>query len=245
MSTLDPWDLMELYARRGVADWKTADSRLRKRAGECLAATQIAAREEDAIDTIKTFYTGKNVNDLSFIPMPKPGKNPIERCFFLPIRERKPDGTETLALELLVLVARKDCLAFRFEPAHHATSRHGYGHLQMNRKMVKGSIPIVGIPSWLPDSYPAFPISTSDPLKTFLAMATAVHGYASGGLPDLIVDIFQKASRASDSAIYIAELRLFLAGTMRWRVEPGWEGLRTLINDLRQWVKRTIRRKRR
>jgi hypothetical protein len=105
MPTVDVWDLMELYARRGVADWKAADSRLRKRAGECLAATQIAARDEDAIDTINTVYTGTNEKDLSFIPMPKPGKNPIERCFFLPIREKKADGSETLVLELLVLVA--------------------------------------------------------------------------------------------------------------------------------------------
>jgi hypothetical protein len=245
MPTVDVWDLMELYARRGVADWKAADSRLRKRAGECLAATQIAARDEDAIDTINTVYTGTNEKDLSFIPMPKPGKNPIERCFFLPIREKKADGSETLVLELLVLVARKDCLAFRFEPAHHHTSRHGYGHLQMNQKMLKGTIPIVGIPPWLPASYPAFPISTSDPLKTFLAMATAVHGYASGGLPDLLADIFQKASRASDSAAYVAELRLFLAGTIRWRVEPGWNGLKALTIEFRHWANRTIRRKRR
>jgi hypothetical protein len=246
MSSLNLWDLMELYARRGVADWTRAPFGLQRRARECLMATQIATRDADALNTIRTIYDGTNSNALSFIPMPMPNpkKQPIERCFFLPIREKK-GGVETFALELLVLVKEKKCLAFRFEPADRPSSRHGYGHLQMNQKMLKKTIPVEGVPEWMPDKYPAFPMSTSDPLKMFLAMATAVHGYADRGFADLIVDIFQQSSRAADSTAYLAELRRFLAGTMGQGVEPGWKGLKTMLNAFGQWATQTIKRKRR
>lgn len=246
MPSVDIWDLMQLYARRGVADWTRAPFGLQKRARECLMATQIATRIDDAVNTIQTIYDGTNITALSFIPMPMPNpkKQPIERCFFLPVR-RKSAGRETLALELLVLVREKKCLAFRFEPAGRPSSRHGYGHLQMNQKMLEKKIKIEGVPEWMPDKYPAFPISTSDPLKMFLAMATAVHGYADRGFADLIVELFQQASRASDSAAYLSELKLFLAGTMRPRYETGWKGLKSLTIDFRHWANRTIRRKRR
>jgi hypothetical protein len=209
MPSLDLIDLMKLYARRGVEDWNTACGELRGRAAKCLG-TGIAEKYDQARVTIDTVYNALNANQLSFIPMPKLSKGKIDRCFFLPVREY--DGVqETVAFELFLLVARTDCLAFRFEPAHRLPStRHGYGHVQMSRTMLRKTIQVHGVPGWLPDSYPAFPLSTSDPLKMFLAMATAVHGYASGGLADLLTDIFQKAGRAVDSAGYLKELKEML-----------------------------------
>lgn len=244
MPSLDVWDLMELYARRGVDDWTKADATLRRRAGDCFLATQIATRHQEAIDTINAVFDGTNAHKLSFIPMPKPGKHPIERCFFLPVRENIA-GRERVSFELALLVSSRNCLAFRLEPADRPTWRHGYGHLQMNQKMLKKMINLVGVPPWIPDSYPAFPISTSNPLRMFLAMGTAVHGYANRGFADLLVDIFQKAGRTSDSTAYLAELALFLGGTIRYRVDPGWKGLKILLTEFRQWGTRTINRKRR
>lgn len=253
MPSLDVWDLMELYARRGVDDWTRADANLRRRAGDCFLATQIATSHQEAIDTINAVFNGSiqrgdaaslsHARKLSFIPMPKPEKNPIDRCFFLPVRE-KIAGREKISFELALLVSDRNCLAFRIEQADRPTWRHGYGHLQMNQQMLKRMINLVGVPLWIPDRYPAFPISTSNPLRMFLAMGTAVHGYANRGFADLLVDIFQKAGRTPDSTAYLAELALFLSGTIRYRVDPGWRGFKILMSELRQWGSRTIKRKR-
>ncbi|HET7461453.1 MAG TPA: hypothetical protein VFJ82_09390 [Longimicrobium sp.] len=59
---------------------------------------------------------------------------------------------------------------------------------------------------WIPVKYPAYPLGTSEPLKMFLAMATAIHGY-SGGVLDVIRDIFTTAGRAGEVSTYIAELK--------------------------------------
>lgn len=259
MPSLDIWDLMKLYAQRGVDDWTKADTSLRRRAGDCFLATQIATSHQDAIDTIDAVFNGSlqhgdaaslsHARKLSFIPVPKPEKHPIERCFFLPVREIIA-GREKVSFDLALLVSGRNCLAFRFEPADRPTWRHGYGHIQMNQKMLKkmislGGTPGVGVPGWIPQSYPAFPLSTSNPLRMFLAMGTAIHGYANRGFADLIVDMFQKAGRTSDSTAYLAELALFLGGTIRYRVDPGWKGFKVLMSEFGQWGSRTIKRKRR
>jgi hypothetical protein len=259
MPALDLWDLVELYARRGVDDWSSADANVRRRAGDCFLATQIATKYQDVNDTINAVFNGAitagdaasiaHIKKLSFIPMPKPGKHPIERCFFLPIREII-NGKEKISFDLALLVTGRSCLAFRFEPADKPTWRHGYGHIQMNQTMLKktislGTAPGVGVPPWIPQSYPAFPVSTSDPLRMFFAMGTAIHGYANRGFADLLIDIFQKSGRTPVSTAYLAELRLFLGGTIRHRVDPGWKGFRVLMGEFRQWGTRTISKKRR
>lgn len=197
--SLDYVDLMKLYARRGTAEWTRAPWDLYTRAAKCLGS-RIAENYKQARVTIDTIYNSRNADQMRFIPMPKLSRGQIDRCFFRPIR--KYDGLEeTVAFELFLLVRRTDCLAFRFEPAHRRPStRHGYGHVQMSRKLL-GNIEVEGIPEWLPDSYPAFPISTSDPLRMFLAMATAVHGYADG-LEKLLEEMFQEAGRAIEIPIY-------------------------------------------
>jgi hypothetical protein len=208
MPSLDLIDLLGLYARRGIDDWNGAAHELRKRAQVCLG-TAIAENVTEAFVTIQTIYNEANANRLRFIPMPKHPKGGIERCFFLPVREIKAGGQEKVAFELFLLVARTDCLAFRFEPAHAFPSTHGYGHVQFSRKMLRRTIEVPNIPDWFPVSYPAFAISTSDPLRMFLSMATAVHGYSSG-LVSVLQDIFQTASRAADSAAYLNELKKML-----------------------------------
>src|SRR5689334_972888 len=127
MPSTDYVELMKLYARRGIADWKSAAPELRLRASKCLG-TAIAENETEASVTIQTFYDQNNASRLRFIPMPKHPKKGIDRCFFLPVREIQHGGTETVAFELFLLVARTDCLAFRFEPAHKGPTVHNYGH---------------------------------------------------------------------------------------------------------------------
>jgi hypothetical protein len=206
MPSLDVWYLLRLYARRGIAEWRSSRdvNGVRRRVQECLGIA-IAERDDD-LWTLSVNYNEANLDRMMFIPMPKPGRG-IERCFFLPIRS---GDEQPVAFELFLLVKERKCLAFRFEPAHHPSTRHGYGHVQMSRKMLKRTIEVQGIPEWLPDSYPAFPISTSNPLKMFLGMATAIHGYADGGLDYLLEDMLQKDNRANQIPMYRKELREML-----------------------------------
>ena len=197
---------MSLYARRGIADWKNAREELRQRARDCLGMA-IADNDSEAVITIHTIYNNENAARLRFIPMPKVPSGGIERCFFLPIRQIDGKGKDIAIFELFLLVARKDCLAFRFEPADAPPSTHGYGHVQMSRKVLRKSVEPTGIPAWLPDSYPAFPIATSDPLKMFLSMVTAIHGY-EGGMTRVLQEIFQ--NRPSFAALYRDELKKLL-----------------------------------
>ncbi len=207
MASLD--DLMRLYARRGVDDWKAAPQNLHSRALKCLGMAAIAQRYAEAEATINTVFDGQNAGRLKFIPMPQCNSAGIERCFFLPIREQRAGGHETIAFDLLLLVREEKCLAFRFEPADRQQSTHGYGHVQFNRKMLKRTIEVLGVPEWVPEKYPAFPISTSNPLRVFLCMATAVHGYR-GGLEKVLTEIFQRASRTPQLASYLKELKEML-----------------------------------
>jgi len=87
-----------------VDDWTKADANLRRRAGDCFLATQIATSHQEAIDTINAVFNRTNAHTLSFIPMPKPVKNPIERCFFLPVRENIGGG-QKVWFELALLVS--------------------------------------------------------------------------------------------------------------------------------------------
>jgi hypothetical protein len=60
----------------------------------------------------------------------------------------------------------------------------------MNQKMLRGDnrLTIDDLPTWVPTSYPAFPLRSSDPIEMFLSMTTSVHGYEGG-----IIEILQEA----------------------------------------------------
>jgi hypothetical protein len=206
MSSPDYIELMRLYARRGIADWNKARGDIRLRAATCLG-NAIAENEPQANITIHTLYNGANADLLRFIPMAKHPSKGIDRCFFLPVREKQSGGNETVAFELFLLVERTDCLAFRFEPAH-SRPVHNYQHMQLSRSMLRKTIPVTGIPSWLPDTHPAFPMLTSDPLKVFLCMVTAVHGYEAGCIT-VLQDIF--ANRPGELGVYLDILKGMLS----------------------------------
>jgi hypothetical protein len=203
----DLLDLMRLYAREGIADWNAAPFGVRQRARECLGAA-IAENDTEAFVTIGTIYNGANANRLRFIPMPKRPKRGIERCFFIPVQEIKDGGEIAVGFELFLLVKEKKCLAYRFEPAHRLPSVHNYDHVQMSHQMLRQTIP-TAVPDWLPIKYPAFPLSTTSSLRVFLAMITAIHGYA-GGVVSVLQDIFQKAGRVSEAVLYLDELKKML-----------------------------------
>jgi hypothetical protein len=207
MPAPDLMDLMWRYAQRGLVEWRDAPQELRRRAAACLL-NQIAENDHQASTTIRTTYTEANANALRFIPMPPVGMKGMERCFFLPIRERRDDGSFAVSFDLFVLVARQNCLAFRFEPADPPDHPHSYTHVQLCTRLVRKTLILKVLPDWMPVSYPAFPVSASGPVELFLAMATSVHGHNRNGLARLLQDIF--ASVPNDAKHYAADLKSML-----------------------------------
>lgn len=167
-------ELMRRYARRGIADWKAAPSASKSIASIALA-NRIAEHEWEAFRTIDANLKGGADQRSLFIPMPMVNHSGIQHCFFLPINQ---EGK--IAFDLVLTVGIEQSLGFRFEPADPPDSTHGYGHVQMNRSMFRETIQVKGIPHWIPYSYPAFPIGSSDALEMFLLMTTSVHGYQKG-----------------------------------------------------------------
>lgn len=197
---LDLVELMKLYARRGIADWNAAPA-LAKQKASFVLANKIADNEWEAIRTIEANVTEGGDERCMFIPMPNINHSGVQHCFFLPIR--MPEQGKA-AFDLFLFVDGKNCLGFRFEPADPPDSTHDYGHVQMNRSMFRKTIAVKGIPQWLPDSYPAFPIRSSEPLQMFLSMATSVHGYGKG-MMQVVQEIFQ--NRPNDQAKYLEALK--------------------------------------
>lgn len=197
---IDLTDLMKLYARRGIQDWNASRPQVRQQASAVLK-NKIATNEWEAFRTINANLKGGADERCMFIPMPTVNHGGIQSCFFIPIRVPGNGGT---AFDLLLLVDDENGLGFRFEPADPPTMSHSYGHVQMNRMMFRRSIEVASIPRWLPDSYPAFPIRSSDPLHLFLMMATSVHGYGDGMIR-VLKEVF--VNRPIDTARYLETLK--------------------------------------
>ena len=173
--------LMQAYSARGFDDWKGAGYRVQSEAKRCLA-NEIVENEWE----ISQVMQGKQ---RKFIPMPRHGYKKLDWCFFWP---RKVRGElRSLLLFILVNGANRHCLAFRFEGA--ARGAHAYTHLQLTARWGKSIAQLPGVASWLPASYPAFPIPAENWTELFLVMATAVHGRC-GGIGVLIQEIFGSAT---------------------------------------------------
>lgn len=180
---LDLPKLMKAYARRGIADWNNSQD-ASKRIAYFALANKIAQKEWEANRTIDSNLRGGADERCMFIPMPRVNHSGIMHSFFLPIHE-----AGKMAFDLLLVVDSEQSLGFRFEPADPPEWSHGYGHVQFNRSMFRKTMDVTGIPQWLPNHYPAFPIRSSEPLPMFLSMATSVHGYETG-MKQILPELF-------------------------------------------------------
>jgi len=188
---------MKQYALQGLHDWReNTDEGIRKRARECLGNKILSDDWELHTEMARPRAT-------KFVPMPRVGYGrDVEHCFFRP-KLYDNDGIESWTFVLFVLVQEHNCLAFRFEPAGRDGGRHDYAHMQLCRRVIAEELLLSGIPGWIPERDPAFPLPSSDPTKLFLSMAMAVHG-RSGGVDNIIVDMFQKASKVNLTKKYIS-----------------------------------------
>ena len=191
---------MKQYALQGLHDWnENTEEGVKQRAANCLN-NKILSSEWELHTEIKSPRLAK------FFPMPKVGYGrDVEHCFFRP-KLYQAGGVENWSFVLFVLVQERKCLAFRFEPAGRDGSRHDYAHMQFCRNIIGEDLLISGMPDWIPERDPAFPLPSSNPTKLFLSMAIAVHG-RSGGVDRVIVEVFQKASQVNVSKKYITLLR--------------------------------------
>ena len=193
-------DLILQYALHGFGDWKTGTpEEVQRRARTCLRNNIFESDGE------LRYGIGKS-SEPKFVPMPKYGyRTNIEQCFFLP-KKMGTTGAEAWMFVLFVLVTGTKGLAFRFEPAGDEGSRHNYPHMQFCRQIVGHDSNPIGIPDWVPERDPAFPLPSSDPLMLFLSMLISVHG-RKGGIEDVITKIFQEANQAFKTRKYFTALR--------------------------------------
>jgi hypothetical protein len=137
----------------------------------------------------------------NFIPMPKPTDD-FTVSFFVP-RFQFTDGDNfRCAFCLVAWIDHGDgqTISFRLEPADADNMPHSYNHIQLSRK-VRSPDMATTVPSWLPSSYPAFPVGLSTPLQFFAAIAVAVHGYSRDQKALYIGQAITTGSAESNAAI--------------------------------------------
>lgn len=184
-------ELMKEYALHGIRQWRDVDLDLRNRANMCLGNRVVDTEPE-------LHYQIGRPSHKKFFPMPRGSyRSDLKYCFF-----RTENGISFL---LYILVNDTNSLILRFEPADEPGWNHDYAHVQFCREDLGGGIVPLGIPDWIPDSYPAFPLPSSEPLKLFLSMITAVHG-RSNGIQNIFREIFQEAGQAKKYREYITVL---------------------------------------
>ena len=198
MSNTELEDLIKLYAARGIKDWNDTDDMVCREVRNCLSTSTIVENEYLVREAIKISKRGSAERSPRFFPVPdtcrrwrgKRSDRPRVSLF----APRYSDGAQSyIAFDLISFVSPEEhrcCLAFRFEPADESRFSHGYSHVQFSRSMLHRAVPIGCVPSWLPDSYPAFPLPARDSTEMFLTMAVAVHGF-EGGVKQLIEKMLQ------------------------------------------------------
>lgn len=67
-------------------------------------------------------------------------------------------------------------IAFRLEPAEGTSGVHSYPHLQLISGFTKDSASIPGIPNWMPDSLPAWPLDSRGPFALLCCLLIGLYG---------------------------------------------------------------------
>jgi hypothetical protein len=195
-------ELIRFYAYRGVSDWGGASPDLKSRASICLGPKHIAENQGHVDRAINMSFKNHLSDSYFYIPMPAHSKK-IEQAFFMPIRDLS-NKNPMISFYLFIIVSKNKsvggiashCLAFRWEPVDRETNSHAYAHVQLCTSTAIRTLPHVEIPNWLPVSYPAVPIGSSDPINMFLLMVTSIHGYPER-METLMIEIFGGAKRVA------------------------------------------------
>ena len=179
-------ELLQKYAKLGWKHWNKQPNDEKQRASKQIGV-EIAACEWSAMNAATVpFRPGKS---MLLVPMPcKPKNKPTS--FFVPWTDG--EFNTDLSFDLVILLDQSPHpFAFRFEPAEQGiSSTHGYNHVQLSKSLGKREVPVDNVQTYLPTTYPAFPIPSKDPIHRFLSMAVAMHGFPYG-FNDILGDAFQ------------------------------------------------------
>lgn len=173
-------DLITGYGKRGLDSWSKV-SNSKRRSLAIRLGWPIADHDTHVRTSIYNKFDADKKEDYRFIPLPC-DSNQLEYVFFLPMR-KNGDGS-LYAFDLFIVVNDQDCLGLRWEPADGpdesgVESMHCYGHVQFCKRMANKQAETLGVPLWIPDSWPAIPLRTSEPILLFLSLITSIRGYGS------------------------------------------------------------------
>lgn len=178
-------ELIETYARLGVADWTQGKRTHGKAVHRCLARRDLGDTDYDAGRVIAPGFE-------KLLPVPRcQGLYPA----FFHVDLIRRGGNQHLRLELLAVYEDGVSLAFRIESADEPPMAHSYPHAQLSKRMLIGKTLVpTGIPPQINDSYPAFLFRMTDPCAVFLAFAVAIHGL-NGGIVTLLPRMFPEGTK--------------------------------------------------
>jgi hypothetical protein len=190
MAEADLHEILKLYARKGWLEWQAAHDEelvmVKKVLGDALVQT-----EGQLTATLSEFrsVSGKTTR---FLPMPRFGAKGFRRAFFAATSQDSQNAA--VSFELLLVISDEHRLAFRLEGSHGANQTHDYAHVQLCRSINAKTLKVS--PDWIPDHYPAFPISSATGLGIFLYMLIAIHG-RYGGIFNLLYDLLKNGLLAT------------------------------------------------
>ena len=196
-------ELVLPYARWGVRDWARQPAGAKKRARQL--KLRIAERDTVKRAVMQPFNPGSS--ELVLIPMPCRPKG-VTCAFFLPVR----GAGAVVTFELVVLLGPGE-LAFRIEKGQNRPGwAHGYEHIQLCKSIGCDTHRLQRVPSWVPVSYPAFPVPGRTTASRFLAMIVAMHGFADS--LSNVLEIFDgRSMRRKEYSKYVKSLLGSSGGT--------------------------------
>ena len=170
-------ELMRLYVRKGVRDWRTHYPTHARRDTECTLKLRIAQNDHDAVAVLDG---NRKRTGAEFIPMPRLDAPKIEWAFFAP-RRKTADPAAGWVFDLLLLLEQGRHIGFRLESADgYEDARHGFSHVQLSWRFRHRQVEPEAALKWLPDSYPAFPLPGNESTDRFLMLLVALHGFPTG-----------------------------------------------------------------
>lgn len=190
-------DILRDYSRHGLLYFREQSSDTQGRIRSALGGGL-----EDSGDQIDAKFAAikrGGQSQLRFLPMPRPGGNDFKASFFLPRIDPGPGANYSCSFTVLFWIERDTgrTIAMRFESSDGPGNAHAYTHMQLTRTI--GAM-TTSFEQWIPDSYPAVPLSYDHPLQLFVGMAVAVHGYSANEKNEY-VRAAMTASMAQGSAL--------------------------------------------
>jgi hypothetical protein len=170
-------DILKDYSLSGLNFFRGLGARDQDRVRRTIGPTLIED-ERQQIEYKFSQAKSRKSPSFNFIPMPKPTGD-FAVSFFVPRFRFVEGGHFRCAFCLIAWVDHGDgqTISFRLEPADEDDTTHSYNHIQLSRS-VRSPDMATTMPTWIPQSYPAFPLGLSTPLQFFAATTVAVHGYS-------------------------------------------------------------------